>query len=72
MSGPVGVLLRWTEIEFFKFKRIQVGGYSKIISWAILLWRMAVGFKTVTHCHEDKFWNLWSMPSSSIAYSTME
>ena len=22
MSGPVGVLLRWTEIEFFKFKRI--------------------------------------------------
>ena len=22
MSGPVGVLLRWTEIEFLNFKRI--------------------------------------------------
>ena len=60
MSGPVGVVLRWTEIEFFKFQ--------KIISWRRPYWkryklghafRMAVGFKT--YC-QDKFWNLRPMP----------
>ena len=38
MSGPVGALLRWTEIEFFKFKRIYVEGDPTeiVISLAVL------------------------------------
>ena len=64
MSGPIGVFLRWTEIvcQCLNFKRIQVGGDRKRYK---LRYALCISACFETHRHEDKFWNLWPMPSEA-------
>ena len=60
----LGFSLRWTKIALLNFKKILswLRPYRKRykLRYAVPMW-MSVCFKT--HGHEDKFWNLWPMPT---------